>query len=63
MVLLRDQVRQIALRDAGVEPRAWVVAQWGPFAVFVVLLVGGAVVAIALDGPRARAAAPAGVSR
>ncbi|HYN01041.1 MAG TPA: DUF3365 domain-containing protein [Vicinamibacteria bacterium] len=39
MVLLRDQVRQLALRDAGFEHPAWVVAQWGPFAVFVVLLV------------------------
>jgi hypothetical protein len=39
MVLLRDQVRQIALRDAGFESPARVAAQWGPFAVFVVLLV------------------------
>ena len=39
MVLLRDQVRQLALREAGFEPPAWVVAQWGPFAVFAVLLV------------------------
>jgi hypothetical protein len=38
MVLLRDQVRQIALRDAGFEYPGWVAAQWGPFAVFVVLL-------------------------
>ena len=39
MVLLRDQVRQIALREAGFEHPAWVVTQWGPLAVFVVLLV------------------------
>jgi len=38
MVLLRDQVRQIALREAGFEPPAWVVPQWGPFAVFAALL-------------------------
>jgi hypothetical protein len=40
MVLLRDQVRQLALRDAGFEHPAWVVTQWGPLAVFVVLLLG-----------------------
>ena len=39
MVLLRDQVRQIALRDAGFEHPGRVAAQWGPFAVFVVVLV------------------------
>jgi len=38
MVLLRDQVRQLALRETGFEPPAWVVPQWGPFAVFAVLL-------------------------
>ncbi len=40
MVLLRDQVRQLALRDAGFEHPAWVTTQWGPLAVFVVLLFG-----------------------
>ena len=39
MLLLRDQVRQLALRDAGFEHPGGVVAQWGPFAVFVVLFV------------------------
>jgi hypothetical protein len=39
MVLLRDQVRQIALREAGFQHPGWVAAQWGPFAVFAVLLV------------------------
>jgi hypothetical protein len=43
MVLLRDQVRQLTLRDAGFEHPAWVVAQWVPFAVFVVLLVAAVV--------------------
>jgi len=42
MVLLRDQVRLIAIRDAGFEHPARVATQWGPLAVFVVLLVGGA---------------------
>jgi hypothetical protein len=40
MVLLRDQVRLIALRDAGFEHPARVATQWGPLAVFLVLLVG-----------------------
>ncbi len=40
MVLLRDQVRQLTLRHAGFEHPAWVEPQWGPLAVFVVLLVG-----------------------
>jgi hypothetical protein len=38
MILLRDQVRQLALRDAGFEHPAWVATQWGPLAVFAVLL-------------------------
>jgi hypothetical protein len=46
MVLLRDQVRQIVLRDAGFEHPGRVAAQWGPFAAFVVLLVAaGAIIA------------------
>jgi hypothetical protein len=39
MVLLRDQVRQLVLRDAGFEHPSWVEAQWGPLAVFALLLV------------------------
>jgi hypothetical protein len=39
MVLLRDQVRKLALVNAGFEPPAWAAPQWGPFAVFAVLLV------------------------
>jgi hypothetical protein len=46
MVLLRDQVRQLALRLSGFEPPAWVAPQWGPFAVFALFLVA-AIVAIA----------------
>lgn len=38
MVLLRDRVRQITLREAGFEHGGPVAAQWGPFAVFAVLL-------------------------
>lgn len=39
MVLMRDQVRQGALHAAGFEPTSWVVPQWGPIAIFLVLLV------------------------
>ncbi len=39
MVLTRDYVRQAALDAAGFQPVAWVAPQWGPIAVFVVLLV------------------------
>lgn len=53
MVLLRDQVRQIALRDAGFEHPGRVAAQWGPFAAFVVLLVA----AVATIGWMARSLA------
>jgi hypothetical protein len=41
MVLLRDQVRQIALRNAGFEHPAWVAPQWGAFALFAVLFLAG----------------------
>jgi hypothetical protein len=40
MILLRDQVRLIALRDAGFEHPARVETQWAPLLVFVALLVG-----------------------
>ena len=33
MVLLRDQVRQVAFANAGFENPSWVAAQWGPVAV------------------------------
>jgi hypothetical protein len=42
MVLLRDEVRQLALRDAGFAHPPWVVTQWAPLAVFGLLLVGAA---------------------
>jgi len=38
MVLTRDHVRQAALETAGFQPTAWIVPQWGPIAVFLVLL-------------------------
>ena len=53
MVLLRDQVRTIALRDAGFEQTAQVATQWGPLAAFFVLLAG----AVATIGWMARALA------
>jgi hypothetical protein len=42
MVLLRDAVRDIALRDAGFVHPSRVAAQWGPLLVFAVLLAAGA---------------------
>ena len=53
MVLLRDQVRLITLRDAGFEHPARVATQWGPLAVFLILLVA----AVATIGWMARALA------
>ncbi len=46
MLLLREEIRRITLRNAGVEPSAWVVSQWGPFAVFVVCLALAVVVTL-----------------
>ena len=40
MLLLRDDLRRLALRHAGLDVPVPVAAQWGPFAVFVVCLVG-----------------------
>lgn len=42
MVLLRDQLRQLALRGAGFEHPSWVEAQWGPMGLFFLLFVAGA---------------------
>jgi len=53
MVLLRDQVRLITLRDAGFEHPARVATQWGPLVVFLVLLAA----AVATIGWMARALA------
>lgn len=39
MILTRDTVRRASLDLAGFAPVTWVVPQWGPIAVFVVLLV------------------------
>jgi hypothetical protein len=39
MVLLRDQIRQLTLRHAGFEHPSWVEPQWGPLAMFVLLLI------------------------
>jgi hypothetical protein len=46
MLLLRDDVRRLVLRQAGIEATSRVAAQWGPFAVFAVCLLA-AVAAIA----------------
>jgi hypothetical protein len=59
MVLVRDVVRQAVLGAAGLQPATWIAPQWGPIAVFLVLLVA----AIALVGwmiaVLVRASAPA----
>lgn len=44
MILVRDQVRRGALEAAGFEPAGWVVPQWGPMAIFAVLLVAAIVI-------------------
>jgi len=59
MVLLRDEVRQLALRSTGFEPSSWIRPQWGPMALFAGLLVaaiavvGWMVVALARGSPPA----------
>jgi hypothetical protein len=61
MVLLRDQVRLIALRDAGFEHPPRVATQWGPLAVFLVLLVAAAATIGWMARALARSKAAAGV--
>jgi hypothetical protein len=61
MVLLRDQVRAIALRDAGFEHPAWVATQWGPLAVFVLLLLGAVATIAWMARALARGKAAAGL--
>jgi hypothetical protein len=39
MVITRDQVRQALLDSAGFATTPWIVPQWGPIAIFVVLFV------------------------
>lgn len=43
MLLLRDDLRRLALRLAELETPAWVAPQWGPFAVFVACLLAAVV--------------------
>ena len=42
MLLLRDDLRRLALRQAGVEAPTWVAPQWGPFSLFVACLLAAA---------------------
>jgi hypothetical protein len=42
MLLLREEIRRITLREAGYAAAAWVTPQWGPFMVFVASLAVGA---------------------
>jgi hypothetical protein len=59
MLLLRDEVRVAALRQAGLTTPTWVAPQWGPIALFAVLMlaalgtIGWMVTALARPGPRA----------
>lgn len=46
MVLTRDHVRQAALETAGFQPVAWIVPQWGPVALFTLLLVAAIAVVV-----------------
>jgi hypothetical protein len=46
MILNRDQVRQAALDGAGFAPAQWIAPQWGPIAIFAVLLVAAIAVVI-----------------
>jgi hypothetical protein len=39
MLLTRDTIRRISLELAGFQTVNWVAPQWGPIAIFVVLLV------------------------
>jgi hypothetical protein len=39
MLLTRDTIRRLSLDLAGYQPVNWVAPQWGPIAIFVVLLV------------------------
>ena len=44
MLLIRDDLRRLTLRNAGLDTAATVVSQWGPFAVFVACLAAAVVV-------------------
>ena len=46
MILNRDQVRQAALDASGFEPALWIAPQWGPIAIFALLLVSAIAVVI-----------------
>jgi len=39
MLLTRDAVRRFSLELAGYQPVNWIAPQWGPIAIFLVLLV------------------------
>ncbi|MCG6925161.1 MAG: DUF3365 domain-containing protein [Acidobacteria bacterium] len=62
MVLLRDQVRQLVLRDAGFEHPPWVEPQWGPLAVFALLLVAAVVTVAWMARALARGSAGGGAT-
>jgi hypothetical protein len=59
MVLLRDQVRASALAEAKFVPTPWIEPQWGPIAVFLLLLVAAVATIVWMVAALARAKAPA----
>jgi hypothetical protein len=58
MLLLRDDLRRLALRQAGVDAPSWVVPQWGPFALFVACLLAASGTIVWMARALARGAAP-----
>ena len=62
MVLLRDKVRQLVLRDAGFEHPGWVEPQWGPLAAFALLLVAAVVTIAWMARALARGSAGSGAA-
>jgi hypothetical protein len=58
MVLVRDVIRQGILEAAGFQPATWVVPQWGPIAIFLVLLVAAIALVVWMVAVLLRAPAP-----
>ncbi|MCX6549427.1 MAG: hypothetical protein NTY02_00205 [Acidobacteria bacterium] len=54
MLLTRDTVRNVSLAIAGFQPATWTAPQWGPIAIFGVLLVGAVVTVVWMVGALVR---------
>jgi hypothetical protein len=59
MVLVRDVVRKAMLGAAGFQPATWIAPQWGPIAIFLVLLVTAIALVAWMVAALVRAPAPA----